>query len=81
MGNARCQCGKMLNTKSRWEKRKRFPFVFVSGAKIYTIYFKNFHTLKLEHILQKTDLVREVADVGEAVPSLTDAGGYLLNRI
>ena len=25
MGNARCQCGKMLNTKSRWEKRKRFP--------------------------------------------------------
>ena len=38
--------------------------------------FKNFHALKLERILQKIALVREVADVGEAVPSLTDAGGY-----
>ena len=42
--------------------------------------FKNFHAFKIERILQKTALVREVADVGEAVPSLTDAGGYLLNR-
>ena len=42
--------------------------------------FKNFHAFKIEHISQKTALVREVADVGEAVPSLTDAGGYLLNR-
>ena len=38
--------------------------------------FKNFHALKLERILRKTALVREVADVGEALPSLTDAGGY-----
>ena len=30
-------------------------------------------------ILRITALVREVADVGEAVPSLTDAGGYLFN--
>ena len=29
---------------------------------------------------KKNALVREVADVGEALPSLTDAGGYLLNR-
>ena len=32
--------------------------------------------VKIERILQKTALVREVADVGEAVPSLTDTGGY-----
>ena len=38
--------------------------------------FKNFHALKLERILRKTALVRKVADVGEALPSLTDAGGY-----
>ena len=43
--------------------------------------FKNFHAVKIEHISQKTALVREVADVGEALPSLTDAGGYLLNRL
>ena len=41
--------------------------------------FKNFHAFKIERILQKTALVREVAAVGEAVPSLTDAGGYLFN--
>ena len=39
--------------------------------------FKNFNAFEIERILQKTALVREVADVGEAVPSLTDAGGYL----
>ena len=38
--------------------------------------FKNFHAFKIERILQKTALVREVADVGEALQSLTDAGGY-----
>ena len=38
--------------------------------------FKNFHAFKIEHISQKTALVREVADVGEALPSLTDAGGF-----
>ena len=34
--------------------------------------FKNFHAFKIERILQKTALVREVADVGEALPRLTD---------
>ena len=38
--------------------------------------FKNFHAFKIELILRKTAFVREVADVGEALPSLTDAGGY-----
>ena len=52
-------------------------FFNVFGAKICTIHFKNFHAFKIEHISQKTALVREVADVSEAVPSLTDAGGYL----
>ena len=37
------------------------------------------HAFKIERILRITALVREVADVGEAVPSLTDAGGYLFN--
>ena len=41
------------------------------------MHFKNFHAVKIERILQKTAFVREVADVGEALPSLTDAGGYL----
>ena len=39
--------------------------------------FKNFHAVKIERILPKTALFREVVDVGEAVPSRTDAGGYL----
>ena len=39
--------------------------------------FKNFNAFEIERILQKTALFREVADVGEAVPSLTDAGGCL----
>ena len=36
--------------------------------------FKNFLAFKI--YFTKTALVREVADVDEALPSLTDAGGY-----
>ena len=32
--------------------------------------------MRSRFILQKTALVREIADVDEALPSLTDAGGY-----
>ena len=32
---------------------------------------------RLNIFYKKTALVREVADVGEALPSLTDVGGYL----
>ena len=64
-----------------WEKRKRFPPVLMFMVQKFAPYnFKNFLAFKIERISQKTALVREVADVGEAVPSLTDAGGYLLNR-
>ena len=70
-----------LSKQVEWEKRKRFPPVLMFMVQKFAPYnFKNFHAFKIERILQKTALVREVADVGEAVPSLTDAGGYLLNR-
>ena len=51
-----------------------------SVQKLAPYNFKNFHAVKIEHILRiAARLVREVAAVGEAVPSLTDAGGYLFN--
>ena len=56
-----------------------FPTFFKFLVQKFAPYnFKIFHALKPERILQKTALVREVADVGEALPSLTDAGGFLL---